>query len=243
MQVRYFVAIAALSSARIYAGLIAPGPPCQDPISYQELIEADETGCSVGQFTVLNASFVAHSGPLTASDITVTFSSDSGVGVNLAGDFSSAAGESLHYTLQYTVDPPPEIILGQRLEMFDFGDGSVFSFARFALAGFGFGIQATPAVQVDVKLCIKGLFDELMVCKPTGDVESFTITNTTPRGSVAFTNPTNWVDVNLDIFLNDGGFLGSLQSTSVASPEPGTWGLLGAGLVALVALRRRRRRL
>ena len=96
-----------------------------------------------------------------------------------------------------------------------------------------------PVIEVITDLCVAGQF--LRVCEGT-TYGPITLLPGEQIGGVVFDNPTDWVSVvhrirvtnNVNLDLNNRAPL-----ATGAVPEPGTWALMGSGIL-LLALRRRR---
>jgi len=209
----------------------------------------NSTGCAVAPFSIFNASF---SGPFgspasTASDISLDITySGGGLGVSFGGSFLFPAEVPnppgyAEYVIQYTIDPPPPVILGFEMDA-EWSDGG--SNFRFATPEPFVVLAASPLFEVYTDLCVEGDFspNNRNLCTNFSYGPLFLDENQS-FDSVFFTNPTNWVSVrhrirvydDVNLFVNNNA---PLRDGEV--PEPGTWVLMGMGLVLLAVGRLRR---
>ena len=240
-----------LASTVAFGGGLGPDintlSPCDNVSVFSDLTTS--SGCAVDPFTIFNASFIGPSGSpaSTAGDIAFDISYGGGnLGISFGGNFLLPSGVPnppgyAEYVIQYTIDPPPPVILGFEMDA-EWSEGS----SDFRLAGpESFLVQAlTPAFEVYTDLCVGGDFDidSRNRCTSTTYGPLFLDPNQL-FDSVFFTAPTNWVSVrhrirvyqDVNLFVNNNA---PLREGEV--PEPGTWVLMGMG-VALVLFGRRRR--
>ena len=193
-----------------------------DPCPASSTFNALPAICGLGgEFTLTKGVFTGS--PLTGDDLIVKPLQEPGsLGLDVMANFTGPAT----YTLTYTIDPPPPVILDFFM---DGGSGSE-SLAR--------SVIAAPTFEVVTTLCIGGFFSRDNFC--TGTLLIFFINSDSPTGGVTFPFPTNFVDVIHDINLEEGGAFSGFRVTSHLSPEPSTFVLLAAPL-AVLAWRRRHR--
>lgn len=194
--------------------------------------------CSFGEFTLMNAKFKAinlgsESVTLaTAADIMVTPADGLGGWFQFESDMFSVTGnQHVGYEFSYFIDPPPPIIPGFGDEMF----------------------SQTPIspgyARLTTDVCIDGSFvsgDTVCPAENRFQVEVFH--NGLPDGTfdlfdeVRFPHLTNKIDVRNFLELNANGASSQINGFGNrigVTPEPGALALAGAGLAALLLLRRR----
>lgn len=224
-----------------FGGDIGPGGlgSCDNVSVLSDL--TNSSGCAIAPFSVFNVGFspAAGSPATTADDISVSIGyNGDNLGISFSGLFLFPDGTPdppgyAEYVITYTIDPPPPVILGFEMDM-DFGGGEQ-RIGDFSL------LQAlTGTVEVFTELCVGGDFSR------TGclgfSYGPIILDDTNAFGGVTFEEPTNWVSVihrirvTKDIELN----LNNRAPLDSAVPEPGTWVLMGSGIL-LVAIGRRRR--
>jgi len=224
--------LGALLSGPVLAG---PTYPCQ-----QETLEwyVLNPGCAIGVFTVKGFSYSNEGVTIPASMITVQpFAGPQGPRLDFSsGAFFVGADQKAVLTLVYNIDPPPIIIRGFDEEMF----------------------AETPAfpgfVTIDTALCVGGSFPN---CGGTSDNRPLLLflqlahygegdernrlrdSIMFPPGLVAYILGVSHT-ITLDALEGGSASFGALRNQAYTVPEPGTWLLLGCGLLSLAVLRRRR---
>jgi hypothetical protein len=238
MMTRSILATIVVGAGLSQAATIVP-PSCASLGTFAQLQSAG--ACTVGVFTVKNATFGSSDEGVSASDfnITTAFVGNSII-LSLSGSPFSSGDISLRtFFFGYTIDPPPDIIKGISAELQD-ADGGFFP------EGFAPADDGDP-VSVDYAVCAGAAFVEGGCA---GDILGFSLnvaqrfpTDVTING-VIFDSPVNTVGVNIRVSLMDGGSFGALDSTFplVADvPEPGAMAMMGLAVPVILALRRRRR--
>lgn len=221
----------------------APVPSCVagSLADYQAL---GVTGCTAGLFTYKDFTFgpeltgdFSISDPLskkaTAESIFLTppVGTFGAVGF-FSTDFVVFGEDFATYRLHYVIDPPPPIIPGFDLDLFadsPVAPGTAYVFADLC-------IDKAPTITRRVAR------SEETPCRPY----SLNVFDLGDSGkmfdAVVFDPPTNYIDVKLRIELKANGASSQIDGfrAEIATPEPAAFAMLGAGLGALVLLRRRR---
>lgn len=195
------------------------------------------SGCMSGPFTLKNFNWNSSEGDpfvrVRAEDVFVSPSYDGGsISVDyFSSFFSVGAGKRIYATLDYTIDPPPEILDDFTLDL-------------------GVNSPVAPGfATVNAFLCAGDYFSNGCASGVTRFVE------VTHRGGAGenilisraqFPRPVSIIDVRMTILL-DAGATGSSQingfgQTTLVTPEPAAGGFAGAGLLVLFALAKRRKR-
>lgn len=215
-------------------GPVAAGPACvtQGLDMYMGLGDA---GCTIGVFTLKDFDNSSLPSTVPASAITVEpFAGPTGPRLEFSSTaFSVGAGYKAVLDLIYNIDPPPIIIRGFDEEM---------STDTPVAPGF---------VTIDTWLCVGGTFPD---CTGIGEVgppqlllhlAHYGLGNpdNVLRDSIVF-SPTSilgvWHIITLDASTGGSASFTALGNQAYTVPEPGTWLLLGCGLLSLAVLRRRR---
>lgn len=232
-----------VSVASVFGGGIGPDigtlGSCDNVAFLSDL--TGSAGCAVAPFSIFNASYTPATGsPATSEDdigVNIGYNGSS-LGISFSGlflfppDTGTPPGYA-EYVIRYTIDPPPPVILGFDMDM-EFGDGGSFRVAGPSLQS----LLPGGTIEVFTELCVGGDFSR------TGCFGSaygpIVLDDNNSFQGLTFNEPTNWVsvihrirvtkDVSLD--LNSRAPLGEI-------PEPGTWALMGSGIL-LIAWRRRR---
>lgn len=227
------------SAATVFGGGIGPDinslSSCDNVSVLSDL--TGSSGCAAAPFSIFNVSFTPAVGSPTTSDddigVSIGYTGNS-LGISFSGiflfppDTSDPPGYA-EYFIRYTIDPPPPVILGFDMDM-EFGGG------EFRL--FGPSILANPLIEVFTELCVGGDFSR------TGCLGSaygpIILDPSNTFDGLRFEEPTNWVSVihrirvtdDVNLSLNNRAPLGEI-------PEPGSWALMGSGILVLVLRRRR----
>ena len=197
--------------------------------------------CAIGPFTLTGFTFNdsqtggASLVPDTQIEVTPAIV-DNAVSLtftSLTGDFSTGAGQTAQYIVEYQVDPPPPLIGGQNIA---FDPGGTFT-AEFC--GNGMLVSAPDTQPVTCTGSnVTGIFPGRLQITSTGPgvVTSPTYT---------FPTKVSTEDIRLILDLGPGSTDTFFQSnTQVISsafiPEPATGFLALGGLLALLAIRRNR---
>jgi hypothetical protein len=200
--------------------------------SYQALGFA---GCTVGTATFYNfTSSSDTNGNFSPSAITVTPTASGQPEVGFNSSLFSITSGIQHYTIEYYVDPPIDII---GLNFND--DPFVNGFATIDVC-----IDNTFAVN-----CPSIAIDSVHVNAVGPNLDEFfaEIDPNNPSATIAFDHTTQFMDVIINIDLDASNGPASVdtisQSVTLAAPEPDALALSGIGFAALfgVSLRARRR--
>jgi len=231
------------SAALVFGGGIGPDinslGSCDSVSVLSDL--TGSAGCAVAPFSIFNASFTPAPGsPATsADDIGVGIGYDgSSLAINFSGLFlfpleTTDPPGYAEYVIRYTIDPPPPVILGFDMDM-DTGEGGEFRFASPLLEA----LLVLPSVEVFTELCVGGDFKRDQ-CEGTS-YGPLVVNPVNMFAGVSFAEPTNWVSVIHRIRVTQDVLLNLNARAPLAGiPEPGTWALMGSGIL-LLALRRRR---
>ena len=230
-----------ISAATVFGGGIGPDintlGSCDNVAVLSDL--TGSSGCAVAPFSIFNASYTPAAGtPATSEDdigVSIGYNGNE-LGISFSGlflfplDTADPPGYA-EYVIRYTIDPPPPVILGFEMDM-EFG------------SGFRFGGQSLEAqllsgtIEVFTELCVGGDFSRTG-CRGTAYGPILLDDNNSFDG-LRFNEPTNWVSVihrirvsqDVNLSLNNRAPLGEV-------PEPGTWALMGTGIL-MMAWRRRR---
>jgi len=158
------------------------------------------------------------------------------LGFSFSGNFSVPADKELSATMRYVIDPPPPIIDGFGAFLDPTGYGKL---SGTVLYGTKTGVQTIPPVLNSLQFSKDGIGVDLFF---------------PAQNQIQPLPPSNYLDVTLKIQIGTGpgGAASSSQggaayfttSESVgpngAVPEPAAFGLVGAGLLGVAALSRRR---
>jgi hypothetical protein len=227
--------LGALMSGPLVAGPVAAYAACSAATLDTYLSQT----CAIGDLTVKGFSYSSYSSTgdvIPASAIFVQpYSSPQGPHLRFYSEaFSVGAGHKALLELVYNIDPPPVIIWGFDEEM---------SAETPEYPGF---------VTIDTWLCVGGTFPGCA----TGVLQFLQLAhygegdqNNRLTDSIVFppSPPVYVLGVWHTITLDGGGAGGggsasfaALENQAYTIPEPGTWLLLGCGLLSLALLRRQR---
>lgn len=193
---------------------------------------------AAGQLTIKEITFsrLTLSGtPVLAGPADITIIPPTGISDALgftSPKFIVSGDQGVRYIFTYIIDPPPEIIPSMNSSM---------------LADSPVG-NATATLTTDI--CVTGTFGGTG-CVPIDSrpTEYHTLTvyhfgdfGKKLKDSVIFDNPTNFVHIRNTLDLRANGDVSEIRgvSTSIGVPEPAAMGLVGAGLLALGLITRRR---
>lgn len=247
MNVRLAVCALTLLAASVPvsgAGIVIPSAgACPDTATLGSM---SGSGCTVGAFTFFNFTLQAFptlqpgsatqvAGP---NDVLIDFPDSALWQVGFfSGLFDVQAGDRVQYVIGYTIDPPPPILGRFDLDLFTETpvNPGVAVIQAAVCAGGIFGVQACTDVGAPNFQPNPYLLQVYHLGLPTGNVlTAFT----------EFENTVNLLDVriliDLDARLGGSSQIGGIGTTVGQIPEPGTFALLGAGLGAVVLMRRRK---
>jgi hypothetical protein len=186
------------------AGVAAPCPttPLADPY-----LGGQNFSCEIGQFTIKNFRFESSSESVPASRILVTpIDTPSGVGFQFTAVFDEGPERSSSYSISYEVDPPPDIIHGQQIDLDPTGD---------------------------VKL-VTSLCSVSFPCSGGTDLGTLVATPGNPIASTTFNPDRNFVAVQNSLFVNGPATSNGFSSISILT-GPATGGGPAADPSHLVA--------
>lgn len=228
------LALGAVLSGPLVAGPIAAYAACSTATLDSYLSQT----CAIGNLTVKGFSYSFTSAGDVPVDIPVSailvepYSSPQGPRLHFSSSlFSVGAGQKAILELGYNIDPPPVIIRGFDEEM---------SAETPLPPGF---------VTIETWLCVGGTFPgcatgvlQLLQLAHYGEGDQ----DNRLTDSIIF-SPVYTLGVSHTITLDGGGVGGggladfaALENQVYAIPEPGTWLLLGCGLLSLALVRRQR---
>lgn len=209
---RRTIFLSLLCSVAVFAGPCVVG----SLNSYEQLGAA---GCTVGALRYFNFTFsITDSAFENDNQILVTPVVDP---VSPGLDFSqifATTSASVTLSIDYSIDPPP-IIVRQLLD----------------------GDPPTGNVIANESLCINQLFGGGANCADNSAPLQFQINNANPPNSLSniFNFPVNesTLDTRTDLTLGPGpsGIDDLIERTTLAAPEPATFGIVGLTLLALAA--------
>jgi hypothetical protein len=220
-------------AALLLAGAASAQVDCVFGASLQSYIDLGNTGCYIGDKIFSDFSYT-YSGDYDASEVTVqTDTTPMNPGFTLLGSWGTATGGSdQDLFIEFNVSGP------------SIKDASIF------LSGVTIGAGGDIAAVED--LCLGGVWTSPGVCS-TGVTRSMTALP--GGGGSILSNSIDWEDdpgpvsyvgvqKNIKIFGSDEGPVGFSVLTENFSqvPEPSTYLLMGAGLMALGFVRRRMRK-
>lgn len=247
------LALGMTASLAAFGGTLLEVPsttPCASS-SLSSLVALGSDGCSIGEFTFFNFSFLriatlqpnSQSLLANASDITVNFPNKAQDSLEfLSTKFDVKAGDRVQYLIGYTLDPPPPILPGFELDLFTdtpVAPGLATVTANICVGGIFFFNSPNQCLDVGAPGYVGTPYTAQVFHLGSTKVGSIKL-----KDQIFFDSPTNLIDVRILIDL-DARLGGSSQVRGIGSgaspiPEPATYALVGAGLLAAAFLSRRR---
>jgi hypothetical protein len=106
-------------------------------------------------------------------------------------------------------------------------------------AGFTVGLGGTPVSYISEEVCSVPFQGMSGVCPLGNLIGKYTATTNQSSGFVAFQVPVNQAYFKLDLSVNGSGAFAEFDHGHEI-PEPGTYAMMGAGLIGLAFLKRKR---
>ncbi len=218
--------ILAAAGAHLWAGGLTGVPACPASGTLASLIALSAIGCTINGLTYYGFTWSADSDntvSVTPSEINYTANNSTGLLEFFSSDFSVSGSNTLDYTLEYDIDPPPVII---RMNQTLFPDPPT-----------GAGTASLPTT-----ICLGYVFVGNACAGATVSLLTFDDGSGASQlfDSVSFT-PQSLIGVRTEIELSANGASSGIAgfSNEINAPEPSGYLLLGLGLMILLRKRAR----